>query len=61
MTETYSVKKGTKLTEEQLKMLEEAKDRPIMYDEDSPEPSKEILKALKCAASARNRRNRKKA
>ena len=40
----YSIDKKTRLTEEQIKKLEEAKDMPIVFDDDSPEVTKEMIK-----------------
>ena len=42
MTKTYTIKPGEKPTQEQLKEVEEAKKRPIVYDEDCPEISENI-------------------
>ena len=44
-----------KLTDEDKKMLEEAKKYPIIYDEDSPELTPEMEKAFRLAAKTRNR------
>lgn len=62
MTETYIIKSGQKPTEEQLKILEEAKDKPIVFDEDCPELTPEMIKSVRCAVANRNRyMNSKKA
>ena len=53
---TYTLEKGQKLTEAQLKELEEASKHPIVFDEDCPELSEEMLEAFRCAARERNRR-----
>lgn len=34
MIKTYTIKEGQKLTEEQLKEIEEAKKKPIVFDEE---------------------------
>ena len=39
MTKTYTIKPGQKPTEEQLKEVEKAKKKPIVYDEDCQEIS----------------------
>ncbi len=44
-----------KLTEEQLKMLEEAENEPITFDEDCPELTPAMIKAFRCSAAFRNR------
>ncbi|MCD7773597.1 MAG: hypothetical protein LUH08_06030 [Ruminococcus sp.] len=44
-----------KLTEEQLKMLEEAENEPITFDEDCPELTPAMIKAFRCSAAWRNR------
>ncbi len=58
MTKTYTIKPGQKPTEEQLKEVEEAKKKPIVYDEDCQEISEAMEKAMRSAASQRNRRKR---
>ena len=40
----YSIDNKTGLTEEQIQKLEEAKDMPIVFDDDSPEVTKEMIK-----------------
>ena len=40
----YSINDKTWLTDEQIKKLEEAKDMPIVFDDDSPEVTKEMIK-----------------
>ena len=44
-----------KLTSEQIEMIRRAKERPIVYDDDCPNSSPEMLKQLECAARERNR------
>ena len=58
MSKTYTIKSGQKPTEEQLKEVEEAKKKPIVYDEDCQEISEAMEKAMRSAASQRNRRKR---
>jgi len=55
---TVTINQRQKLTEEQLKEVEEAKKHPIVLDEDCPELSPELIKAFKCAAVHRNRRKK---
>ncbi len=43
------------LTEKQLKLLEEAEDEPITYDEDCPELTPAMIKAFRCSVAYRNR------
>jgi hypothetical protein len=52
---TTTLSKDAKLTEEQIKEIEEAKKYPITYDEDSPEMTPEMEKQFKVAARMRNR------
>lgn len=40
----YSLDENTSLTEEQIKRLEEVKNMPITFDEDSPEVTEEMIK-----------------
>ena len=56
MTKTFSIKPGQKPTEEQLREVAQAKQRAIVFDEDSPEMSPAMVKAFKCAVMQRNRR-----
>jgi len=56
MTKEFNVEPGQKLTEEQIKEVEEARKHPIECDEDCPELSPAMLKAFKCAVVQRNRR-----
>lgn len=55
MTKTFTIKKGQKPTEEQLKEVEEAKKMPIVFDEDCEELSDAMIKAFRCAVGKRNR------
>ena len=62
MTKTFVIKQGQKPTEEQLKLLKSAKDKPIIFDDDCPELSPELMKSARCAVANRNRyMNSKKA
>ena len=56
MIKTYTIKEGQKLTEEQLREIEEAKKKPIVFDEECEELSPEMMKAFRSAAGHRNRR-----
>lgn len=56
MTKTFTINKGQKPTEEQLKEVEEAKKEPIVFDEDCEELSDAMIKAFQCAVGRRNRR-----
>jgi hypothetical protein len=60
MIVTARLSEDAKLTEEQLKELEEAKKYPITYDEDSPELTPEMEKQFKVVAKMRNRLLNKK-
>lgn len=55
MITTVQYKKGQKLTEEQIAEIEAAKEKPIIYDEDSPELTPAMEKAFVLAARNRNR------
>ena len=52
----YETTKGQLPTEEQLREVEEASQAPIVYDDDCPELSKAMLKALRCVAKQRDRK-----
>ena len=56
MTKTFTIKKGQKPTEEQLREVEEAKKMPIVFDEDCEELSDAMIKAFQCAVGKRNRK-----
>lgn len=60
MIVTAKLSKDGKLTDEQLKELEEAKKFPITYDEDSPELTPEMEKQFKVVVKMRNRLTNKK-
>lgn len=50
--------KGQKLSQNQIKEIEEAKKKPIVYDSDSPELTPSMEKAFILAAKSRNRYKR---
>lgn len=56
MTKTFTIKEGQKPTQEQLAEVAEASKKPVVFDEDSPELSPAMYKAMKCAVVQRNRR-----
>lgn len=56
MTRTFIIDKGQKPTNEQLQEVMEAKKRPIVFDEDSPELSPAMYKAFKSSVIQRNRK-----
>ena len=56
MIKTLVIEPGQKPTEEQLREVEEAKKRPIVFDEDCEELSPEMMKAFQSAVIQRNRR-----
>lgn len=55
MTTTVEYVRGQKLTKEQIAEIEAARDKPIVYDEDSPELTPAMEKAFILAAKSRNR------
>ncbi len=54
MTVYYDLKPGATLTEEQIRELDEAAKRPIVYDEDAPELTPDMMRAAHCAVLQRN-------
>jgi hypothetical protein len=56
MTETFIINEGDKPTAEQLKEVEAASRKPIVFDEDCEELSPAMMKAFKSAVIQRNRR-----
>ncbi len=58
MIKTLIIEPGQKLTDKQLKEIEEAKKHPIVFDEDCEELSPAMMKAFKSAAIQRNRRKK---
>ena len=55
---TSTIEPGQRLTEEQLKEVEEAMRSPIVFDEDREELSPAMMKAFKSAVIQRNRRKK---
>jgi len=47
MIESITITKGQKLTEEQINEVQYAASQPIVFDEDSPELSLEMLSKFK--------------
>lgn len=43
-TVKYTLKENSKPTKKQLEMLEKAKDMPVVFDDDSPEVTEEMVK-----------------
>lgn len=58
MTKTFIIENGQKLTQEQLKEIEEAQNSPVVFDEDCEELSPAMMKAFKSAVVQRNRRKK---
>ena len=56
MTRTFNIDKGQKPTDAQLQEIYEAKKKPIVFDEDSPELSPAMHKAFKSSVIQRNRK-----
>jgi len=56
MTKTFTINKGQNPTDEQLQEVMEAKKYPIVFDDDSPELSPAMQKAMKSAVVQRNRK-----
>lgn len=56
MTKTFIINSGQKPTEKQLQEVVEAKKKPIVFDEDSPELSPAMYKAFKSSVIQRNRK-----
>lgn len=54
-TRTVTLNKDQKLTEEQILEIEAARNKPIIFDEDSPELTPAMEKAFTLAAKSRNR------
>lgn len=54
MTRTVILDRNQKPTEEQIKRIEEAAKREIVFDEDSPELTPAMEKAFRLAAKNRN-------
>ena len=56
MIKTYIIEKGQKPTKKQLQEVAEAKNHPIVFDEDAPELSSAMYKAFKSSVIQRNRK-----
>ena len=54
MTRTVTLARNQKPTEEQIRQIEEAAKREIVFDEDSPELTPAMEKAFRLAAKNRN-------
>ncbi|MCI8899592.1 MAG: hypothetical protein HFH76_03015 [Lachnospiraceae bacterium] len=54
MIRTVTLNRGQKPTEEQIRQIEEAAKREIVFDEDSPELTPAMEKAFRLAAKNRN-------
>ncbi len=52
---TFTINANQKPSEDTLRRLSELKDEEIIYDEDCPEMTPKMQKALSCAAAQRNR------
>lgn len=60
MTKTFIIKDGQVPTQGQLEEVRAAAKREIQFDEDCPELSPAMFKALRCSVTQRNR-NKKNA
>jgi hypothetical protein len=58
VTKTFIIENGQKPTQEQLKEIEEAKNSPIIFDEDCEELSSAMMKAFKSVVLQRNCRKK---
>ena len=58
MTKTFIIENGQKLTQEQLKEIEEAQNSPVVFDEDWAEGPPAMMKAFKSAVVQSNRRKK---
>ena len=56
MLKTFTINKGKKKKKEQLQEVMDAKNSPIITDEDAPELSPAMLKAFKSSVIQRNRK-----
>lgn len=56
MLKTFTINKGQKPTKEQLQEVMDAKNSPIITDEDAPELSPAMLKAFKSSVIQRDRK-----
>lgn len=55
MTKTFTIDKGQKPTNAQLQEVIEAKKKPIVFDDESPELSPALYKAFQSSVIQRNR------
>ena len=58
MTKTFIIDSGQKPTQEQLNEIEEAKNNPIIFDEDCEEQSPAMMKAFKSAVVQQKRKKK---
>ena len=58
MIRTYTCNESQPLTSEQIREIDEAAKKPIVFDEDCPELSPAMYKALKASVLQRNRRKK---
>ena len=56
MIKTFTISKGQKPTREQLQEVLDAKNSPIVTDEDAPELSPAMYKAFRSSVIQRNRK-----
>lgn len=61
MIETVRLEDLGPITDEEIRQVEEAARRPVVYDEDSPKPTPEMAEAFRVAARERNRRRSRSA
>ena len=54
MMRTVTLNEDQKPTPEQIQMIRQAAERPVVYDEDSPELTPAMEKAFRLAAKNRN-------
>lgn len=58
MTRTFTIKDGQTPTQEQLEEVRAAAEREIQFDEDCPELSSAMYKAIQCSVAQRNRKKK---
>ncbi len=58
MIKEFTINEADTLSEEQIKEIEEAKKKPIVFDEDAPELSPAMIKAFESAVLQRNRKKK---
>ena len=61
IAETIRLEELGPITDEEIRQVEEAARRPVVYDEDSPKPTPEMEEAFRAAARERNRRKSRSA